>query len=61
MEGNFQEGWYEHNSLGLIKVQEGPKGWVYVCYASNGQRTLSRPKPLDTWTWALAEERDMEE
>ncbi|ADH85063.1 hypothetical protein [Desulfurivibrio alkaliphilus] len=55
MEGTFQEGWYTHPTLGLIRVFTSGSEWVYVCYTSNGRKALSRERPLDGWTWALSE------
>ena len=58
MDGNFRECWMEHPSLGLIKVFQDDLDWVYQCYTRNGQKPVSKEKPLDSWTWALAEEVD---
>ena len=55
MDGMFAEGWYEHPSLGLIKIYLKSGEWVYQCYTKNGQKALSKERPLDSWTWALSE------
>ena len=62
MDGNYSEGWYRHPQLGLIKVFENEeKGqWVYQCFSDSGARALSLEKPIDGWTWALAEKTKME-
>jgi len=56
MEGGCKEGWYEHQSMGVIKIFQNQNGsWVYQCYTSNGAKPLSRERPLDSWTWALSQ------
>ena len=59
MDGSFAEGWYNHPNLGLIKIflKEG-RDWVYQCYTKNGEKPLSKDRPLDSWTWALSESTD---
>ncbi|OGR07696.1 MAG: hypothetical protein A2511_00640 [Deltaproteobacteria bacterium RIFOXYD12_FULL_50_9] len=59
MDGSFQEGWYKHPTLGLIKIFQKNYTWVYMCYASNGQKPLSKDRPLDQWTWALSEPEEI--
>ncbi len=57
MEGGFKEGWYSHQSMGLIKVfQNRNDAWVYQCYTTNGTKALSRERPMDSWIWALSQE-----
>jgi hypothetical protein len=58
MEGQTQEGWYNHPSLGLIKILKKGNNWYYQCYNTKGTKSLSKEKPLDQWTWALSEARD---
>ncbi len=59
MDGGFKEGWYKHHTLGLIRVFVDRTGsWVYQCYTKNGAKPLSRPRPMDSWTWALSEEAE---
>ena len=56
MDGTFKNGWYNHPSLGLIKIfLNDISEWVYQCYAQNGHKPLSKERPLDSWTWALSE------
>ncbi|MFH7319168.1 hypothetical protein ACHHRT_01005 [Desulfurivibrio sp. D14AmB] len=55
MEGSFREGWFKHPTLGLIRIFIKGPDWVYVCYTSNGEKALSKERPLDSWTWALSE------
>ncbi|MDZ7641098.1 MAG: hypothetical protein U5J62_03605 [Desulfurivibrio sp.] len=55
MEGTYQEGWYNHPTLGLIRIYVSGTDWVYVCYTRNGKKALSKERPLDGWTWALSE------
>jgi len=55
MQGNFTAGWYEHPSHGLIKIFMSSAGWVYRCYTRNGEKPLSKERPLDQWIWALSE------
>jgi len=55
MEGNYESGWYNHPSLGLIRVYPNGPDWVYRCYNKNGDKPLSKERPLDQWTWALSE------
>ena len=55
MEGGYQEGWYVHPNLGLIKVIFSNKKWVFRCYTDSGSKPLSKERPLDPWTWALSE------
>ena len=57
MEGGYQEGWYVHPSLGLIKIIHA-KEWVYRCYTDSGAKPLSKERPLDPWTWALSEPKE---
>ena len=58
MQGNYESGWYDHPSLGLIKVYPSSgSGWVYRCYTQRGDKALSKERPLDQWTWALSEKR----
>ena len=56
MDGTFTAGWYNHPTLGLIRVYLKGNEWVYQCYTQNGQKALSKERPLDSWTWALSEE-----
>ena len=56
MDGAYKDGWYNHPSLGLIKVFLNNHEWVYQCYSTNAQKVLSKERPLDSWTWALSEE-----
>ncbi|TBV79445.1 MAG: hypothetical protein EYX74_06915 [Desulfobulbaceae bacterium] len=58
MEGNFSEGWYQHPSLGLIKIFFNNSDWVYVCYTRNGQKALSKERKIDNWIWALSKPAD---
>lgn len=60
MDGSYKEGWYSHPSLGLIKIFLSSQNWVFQCYTQNGQKALSRERPLDGWTWALSEPADLE-
>ena len=55
MEGPFQAGWYNHNTLGLIKISQVNGNWVYQCYKRNGSKPISNKKPLDQWTWTMSE------
>ncbi len=55
MEGSFEAGWYEHNTLGLIKIAYLDGKWIYQCYKSNGSKPISKKKPLDQWTWTMSE------
>ncbi|MGM0680732.1 MAG: hypothetical protein ACQES8_00695 [Thermodesulfobacteriota bacterium] len=55
MHGEFQEGWYKHPSLGIVKIFRNGDNWVYQCYTTNQKKALSHERPLDTWTWALCE------
>jgi len=56
MQGNFKPGWYEHPTHGLIRVSMNTSmGWTYRCYTQNGDRPLSKERPLDHWIWALSE------
>ena len=55
MEGGYQEGWYVHPSLGLIKTINSQNQWVYRCYNAKGTKPLSKERPLDPWIWALSE------
>ncbi len=55
MDGSFSEGWFTHPTLGLIRVFVKGTDWVYVCYTKNGQKALSKERPMDSWTWALSE------
>ena len=58
MQGNYESGWFEHPSLGLIKVFPNASGdWVYRCYNQNGDKPLSKERPMDQWIWALSEKR----
>lgn len=54
MDGAVTPGWYDHPQLGLIKIFQKNHEWVYVCYSHNGEKALSRPKPIDQWLWALS-------
>lgn len=56
MDGPYKEGWYTHPTSGLIKIFLNDQEWVYRCYTQNGQKPLSKERPLDSWTWALSEE-----
>lgn len=58
MDGTFTEGWFNHPNLGLIKIYLSSGDWVYQCYTKNGQKALSKERPLDSWTWALSEPAD---
>ena len=61
MFGNYQDGWFQHPTLGLIKIFINAKQtWVYQCYTRNGKKPLSNERPLDKWTWALSEYHDFE-
>ena len=60
MEGTYQEGWYSHPNLGLIRVFISGPDWVYVCYTKNAQKPLSKERDLDSWTWALSEPAHIE-
>lgn len=55
MEGKFSEGWYQHPTMGLIRVYVNGGDWVYVCYTRNGQKPLSKERKMDSWSWALSE------
>lgn len=55
MHGEFQEGWYNHPTLGVIKIFRNGDSWVYQCYTNNKKKVLSKERPLDPWTWALCE------
>jgi len=55
MDGTFTEGWFTHPSQGLIRVFLKGGEWVFQCYTKNGQKALSKERPLDSWTWALSE------
>lgn len=55
MHGEFQEGWYEHPTLGIIKIFRNNDSWVYQCYTTNQKKALSKERTLDPWTWALCE------
>lgn len=55
MEGSYREGWFIHPNLGLIRIFIKGPDWVYVCYTRNGEKALSKERPLDSWTWALSE------
>ena len=55
MDGSFESGWYQHNTLGKIKVFVKDTRWYYQCYKTNGSKPLSNPKPIDQWTWAMCE------
>ncbi len=59
MDGSYAEGWYKHPNHGLIKIflKDG-REWVYQCYTTNGDKPLSKDRPLDSWTWALSEATD---
>ena len=57
MQGNYEAGWYEHPSNGLIKIYNSAAGWVYRCYTRNGDKPLSKERPLDQWVWALSVKR----
>ncbi|OGQ98437.1 MAG: hypothetical protein A2505_06425 [Deltaproteobacteria bacterium RIFOXYD12_FULL_55_16] len=56
MDGPHIEGWYEHPNLGLIRIFLKGSSWVFQCYTHNGQKALSKERPLDIWTWALSEQ-----
>ena len=58
MDGTFIEGWFNHPNLGLIKIYLTGGDWVYQCYTKNGQKAVSKERPLDSWTWALSEPAD---
>lgn len=55
MDGSFEDGWYKHPTLGLIKIFQKNNSWVYQCYTTSGEKPLSKDRPLDQWTWALSE------
>ncbi|MFA7382166.1 MAG: hypothetical protein WC001_01810 [Desulfurivibrionaceae bacterium] len=55
MDGTYTEGWFTHPNQGLIKIFRNETGWYYRCYTKNGQKALSKERPLDNWTWALSE------
>ena len=55
MDGTYEEGWYIHPKEDLIRVNQNDGEWVYRCYSGNGQRALSKERPLDSWTWALSQ------
>lgn len=55
MDGTYEQGWYTHPNEGLIRVSQKDGEWVYRCYSVNGQRALSKERPLDSWTWALSQ------
>ncbi len=55
MHGVFQEGWYEHPTLGIIKVFKNNNLWAYQCYTNNQKKALSRERAMDPWVWALCE------
>ena len=59
MEGGYQEGWYVHPSLGLIKVTHTNRQWVYLWYTEGGAKALSMERPVDPWTWALSEAKEI--
>ena len=58
MDGPIASGWYEHPKQGLIRIFQKNGQWVYVCYTSNGQKPLSRPKAVDPWLWALSQKNE---
>jgi len=55
MEGSYTEGWFTHPTIGLIRISQKNMDWYYQCYTRNGQKAVSKERPLDTWTWALSE------
>ena len=55
MDGTYTEGWFTHPTQGLIRVFLKGGEWVFQCYTKNGQKALSKERPLDSWTWALSE------
>lgn len=57
MDGTYSEGWFTHPNHGLIRIffKSGEGEWVYQCYSQNGQKALSKERPLDSWTWALSD------
>lgn len=55
MDGMYAEGWYEHPSEGRIRIVHKDGEWVYQCYTQNGQKALSKERPLDNWIWALSD------
>ena len=55
MDGIYTEGWFTHPTQGLIRVFSKGGEWLYQCYTKNGQKALSKERPLDSWTWALSE------
>ncbi len=58
MEGQMEEGLYDHPSLGVIKIVKKGGNWYYQCYNTKGTKALSKERPLDQWTWALSESRE---
>ena len=58
MDGAVSPGWYDHPQFGLIKIFKKDGQWVYVCYTSNGDKALSRPKAVDPWLWALSQKNE---
>ncbi len=60
MDGQIEAGWYIHPQLGLIKIYtDETNSWNYRCYSDSGARALSKERPLDQWTWALCEEKEI--
>jgi len=61
MDGKFQDGWYQHPQLELIRIFQSGDSWVYQCYSKNGSRALSKERDLDAWTWALSQPTEIDE
>ena len=55
MNDTYTEGWFTHPNHGLIKIFLKNGSWLYLCYSHNGQKALSKERPLDRWIWALSE------